>query len=102
MSKIIVHKYGSSVLPNQQALRRVVQEIKASVSDGYKVVAIISALGNTTNRLQSELLDFNVHTGHAVANYLAVGELQAASLVTLCAQQLGLNVELITPQQIEL
>ena len=102
MKKIIVQKYGSSVLPDHQAFPKVVAEIKQHVDKGYRVIAIISALGNTTNRLQRELQDFNITGAHAVANYLAVGEIQAASLVTLSARQAGLQAELIMPQQIEL
>jgi aspartate kinase len=100
--RIIVHKYGSSVLPSSAALPSVVDEIKDTVAKGYKVIAIISAFGNTTDQLQNQLKQFSVTCEHAVASYLAVGEIQSASLVALTARQAGVRAALITPQQIEL
>ena len=101
-TKIIVQKYGSSVLPDLSALPHVVAAIQKSVSEGHKVIAIISAFGETTNQLLNALKSYPHRSEHAVANYLSVGEIQAASLLTLAANQAGLRAELLTPHQIQL
>lgn len=102
MKPIIVQKFGSSVLPDINAIDHVIKAIQNTVSQGNQVIAIVSAIGETTNQLLNTLKHYQHRSEHAVANYLSVGEIQSASLVTLAAKQAGLHAELITPHQIQL
>ncbi len=49
--RIIVLKFGSSVLRNEDDLPTAVHEIYRWWRDGYHVVAVVSAFGDTTNEL---------------------------------------------------
>ena len=51
MSKLIVHKYGSSVLADESRLEAVVDSIYISLRAGYRVIVVVSAMGDTTDTL---------------------------------------------------
>lgn len=46
-----VLKFGSSVLARPEDYRAAADEVRAEVADGYKVVAVVSAMARTTDRL---------------------------------------------------
>src|SRR5579862_7439549 len=50
-AEVIVLKFGSSVLRMAQDLPNAVHEIYRWVRDGYRVIAVVSAIGNTTEVL---------------------------------------------------
>jgi len=50
-SKIVVLKFGSSVLRNEDDLPRAVHEIYRWWREGAQVIAVVSAFGDTTNQL---------------------------------------------------
>lgn len=51
MNDIVVQKYGGSSLADSDKIKRVAQKIRNRVSEGYKLVVIVSAMGETTDRL---------------------------------------------------
>lgn len=48
---LIVQKYGGSSVSNSKRIRRVARKILKTKNKGYKVVVIVSAMGDTTNQL---------------------------------------------------
>src|SRR6202008_3022145 len=83
-NRIIVLKFGSSVLRSENDLPAAVHEIYRWWRDGYQVVAVVSAFGNTTNELSRRahsVCDQPAET--LVAQLLATGEAASSALLGL-------------------
>jgi aspartate kinase len=50
---VIVQKYGGTSVSSAARIRRVSRRIAATVARGEQVVAVVSAMGHTTDRLIS-------------------------------------------------
>ena len=96
-SELIVLKFGSSVLRSEADLPKAASEIARHVSSGARVVAVVSAIGDGTEKLLQQALA----TGHdpqqaeacsdaALAALLATGEASAAALLGLTLDRLGI------------
>ena len=48
---MIVQKYGGTSVGTAARIRRVSRRIAATVAQGHQVVAVVSAMGHTTDRL---------------------------------------------------
>jgi aspartate kinase len=89
MDPIVVHKYGGSSLADLDRVRAVAQRIVDTVQSGHRVVAVVSAMGKTTDELLGRAkalahnpnpreLDMLLSTGERVSTALlaiAIGEL---------------------------
>ncbi|MFN2465354.1 MAG: aspartate kinase [Candidatus Dormibacteria bacterium] len=49
--RLLVQKYGGSSVSTPAKIRRIAQRIAAQAADGARVVAVVSAMGDTTDRL---------------------------------------------------
>ena len=85
-----VLKFGSSVLRSEDDLPRVVDEIYRWVRGGHRVIAVVSALGNTTDQLFVKARSFGDCAGHAIAELIANGETTSAALLGLALDQAGI------------
>jgi homoserine dehydrogenase len=93
---ISVQKFGSSVLEREDDLQRAVHAIFADVRAGYSVIAVVSALGNTTDELLAEARAATFAPDPRVlARLLATGEARAAALLSLAIERAGLPVGLL-------
>ena len=97
---MIVQKYGGTSVGTAARIRRVSRRIAETVRSGEKVVAVVSAMGHTTDRLIE--LAHQV-TAEAPARELdmlvANGETITAPLVAMCLQGLGVPaISLSGPQ----
>ena len=54
-----VQKYGGSSLADEEKIRTVAQKIKSTLEQGYRLAVVVSANGDTTNRLISKAMDIN-------------------------------------------
>lgn len=89
---IIVLKFGSSVLADEASLPAAVHEIYRWVRAGRRVVAVVSALGRTTDRLISHAGAFARSPDPSVlAGYVAIGEATSASLLGLALDRAGIE-----------
>ena len=91
----IVLKFGSSVLQDPSDVPTAVHEIYRYVRAGYQVLAVVSAIGSTTDELlaraHSVLDQQPVGTARAsVASLLATGELRSVALLALGLSRAGL------------
>jgi homoserine dehydrogenase len=88
---IIVLKLGSSVLPSEDALADAVHAIYHHVRSGRSVVAVVSAIGDTTDTLLRRARAVSSEpNAAAVAALLATGEAQAVALLTLALDRAGI------------
>ena len=95
MTNITVQKFGSSVLPSRHDLGSAVDEIYASVRKGRKVVAVVSAFGDTTDLLLEQARAFSAEPDMSgLASLVATGEATAASYLVLALDKAGITAEL--------
>jgi len=91
-NRLMVLKFGSSVLRQTQDVHRVVQEIYRWRRAGYCVLAVVSAIGDTTNQLAEQASQFGDDIdSQKTASLLATGELQSAALTGLALDRAGVS-----------
>ncbi len=87
---IIVQKYGGTSVGTASRIRRVSRRIAATVKQGHKVVAVVSAMGHTTDRLIALAQSVNPDPPARELDMLvANGETITAPLVAMCLQGMG-------------
>src|SRR5206468_4467918 len=87
---VIVQKYGGSSVGSAARIRRVSRRIADTVSRGQKVVAVVSAMGHTTDRLIALAESVNPDPPARELDMLvANGETITAPLVAMCLQGMG-------------
>jgi homoserine dehydrogenase len=100
---LAVLKFGSSVLPAESGLPGAVREIRRFVSRGERVLAVVSAMGRTTDQLlaQARRLTDSPEPG-GLAALLATGEAVCAALLALALFQAGVRAAVLDPPQVGL
>jgi homoserine dehydrogenase len=97
---ITVLKFGSSVLRSINHLPRAVDEIYRVLRCGHRVVAVVSAVGDTTDeRLKRGRAVATNPEPSALAALLAAGEAESAALLGLALAQVGLKCDVISMEQ---
>jgi len=82
--RVHVLKFGSSVLARPTAYRLAVEEIRAEVAAGAKVVAVVSAMGDTTDDLLSAAREVAPSLpDDLIGSLLATGEEASVALLHL-------------------
>ncbi len=90
----LVLKFGSSVLPRAESGRRAAGEVYRWVREGRGVVAVVSAIGETTDGLIATAgRTVEEPSGPAFADLLLTGEGAAAALLELALRQAGVAAE---------
>lgn len=102
-TSITVLKFGSSVLRSERDLPVAVGEIARACDRGDQVLAVVSAFGNTTNRLLRRARRYSESPDPAaLAALLATGEAVAAALLGIALEGAGLPAAVLDPAQIDL
>ena len=87
---MIVQKYGGTSVATAARIRRVSRRIAATVRQGQDVVAVVSAMGHTTDRLIALAESVNPEPPARELDMLvANGETITAPLVAMCLQGMG-------------
>lgn len=97
-TKIAVLKFGSSVLSNIDNIPQAVHEVYHYQRQGYKVLVVVSAIGNHTEKLIAQTKQvLNDETIAApdqeFSELLATGETVAASLFTIGLDKAGIKAK---------
>jgi homoserine dehydrogenase len=102
-TSIAVLKFGSSGLRSERDLPTAVGEIERARDRGDQVLAVVSAFGNTTNRLlrRAQRCSESPHP-EALAALLATGEAVAAALLGIALERAGLSAVVLDPARIDL
>jgi len=99
-NRIIVLKFGSSVLRSENDLPAAVHEIYRWWRDGFQVVAVVSAFGNTTDELTQRALSVCEEPDEAlVAALLATGEATSSVLLGLALNRSGIPASVLDAEQ---
>ncbi|MFH1845312.1 MAG: homoserine dehydrogenase [bacterium] len=97
---ITVLKFGGSVLASRTRLPIALHEIYREVRAGRRVVAVVSALGDTTDRLLADIQrQFQRPAAALTARLLETGETVSAAYLALLLDEAGVPAELLDPQQ---
>ena len=87
---LVVHKYGGSSVADAQKIQNVAQRIARVKESGVDIVAVASAMGDTTDDL--------IHLAHTLADepdpremdlLLSTGELVSCTLLTIALREMG-------------
>jgi len=98
--RIIVLKFGSSVLRDESDLPTAVHEIYRWWREGFQVVAVVSAFGNTTNELSRRAYSVcDQPTDALVARLLATGEAASSALLGLALSRAGIPATVLDAEQ---
>ncbi len=93
-SDTLVIKFGSSVLSCEADLELAVHEIYRHIRRGQRVVAVVSAIGSTTDALLQRAQHYGIDAPEATASLLATGEAQSAALLGLALARSGTDAAL--------
>lgn len=100
---LIVLKFGSSILTSEAAIPVAVHEIYRWYRRGYRVLAVVSALGRTTDKLIAQANEYSAAPDPAhLASLLAIGESTSAALVALALDRAGVPASILDPSRISL
>lgn len=103
MERILVLKFGSSVLRSDADLPAAVEEIRRSRSGGRPIVAVVSALGDTTDSLLETAHRISSDPEpYALALMVATGEDVAAAFLTMALDDAAVPVAVMEPVSIGL
>lgn len=100
--KIIVLKFGSSVLRSRTDLPQAVHEIYRWIRLQYRVVAVVSAFAGETDRLLTTVADYGDANPEAIARIVATGEEVATAFLALELDRFGVPAQVLDPSQIQL
>ena len=101
--RVIVLKFGSSVLRSEADLPRAIHEIYRWLRDGYSVVAVVSAFGKTTDQLLASAREYSDQPPEgALALLLSTGEKRAAALLALALDRAGIPASAFDPSRLGL
>ncbi|MDA8344458.1 MAG: aspartate kinase [Thermaerobacter sp.] len=97
---VIVMKFGGSSLATPERIRHVAQRIARRRKDGYDVIAVVSAQGDTTDELLERLRAVAPNPpAREVDMLLATGEQQSAALIAASLSALGIDAISLTGWQ---
>ena len=90
--KLIVQKLGGSSLSSIKKIKRAAQKIKKEIISGNNVVVVVSALGKTTDYLQSLINKTDVNADlKEIDTILSSGEQVSSALMALFLNKIGIN-----------
>ena len=97
---LIVQKYGGSSVASAERIRAVAQRIARRKAEGNDVVAVVSAMGDTTDELIALAHQINEKPDDREMDVLlSTGEIVSATLMAMALQGMGLEAVSLTGAQ---
>lgn len=98
---IIVQKYGGTSVADTDCIKRVAQRIVDTKKQGYDVVAVVSALGDTTDNLLKQAYNITPEPPtRELDMLLATGEQISIALLTMAISAMGKDAISFTGAQV--
>ena len=96
----IVQKYGGSSVASADRIRAVAERIARRKADGHDVVAVVSAMGDTTDDLLDLAHQINEHPEDRELDVLlSTGEIVSSTLMAMALHSMGLDAVSLTGAQ---
>ena len=103
VSPVVVLKFGSSVLRTAADLPCVVSEVYRHIRMGEHVIAVVSAFAGVTDELLRAARQWIPHPEeHALAAWVATGEIDAATQLTFALERAGVPATFLDPRDVSL
>lgn len=98
---MVVQKYGGSSVATPEWIKAVAQRVARSVEEGKKVVVVLSAMGDTTDRLIALAREVTPSPpARELDMLLATGEQVSIALFCMAIQDLGISAISLTGPQV--
>jgi aspartate kinase len=89
---LVVQKYGGSSVADAQKVKNVAARIKRTADAGHRVVAVVSAMGDTTDELIELAHQIDEHPDPREMDVLlSTGETQSSALMVIALHALGVD-----------
>jgi len=101
MEKVIVQKYGGTSVANPERIKNVAKRVVATKKKGYHVVVVVSALGDTTDKLIE--LSQQITDNPSEREYdmlVSTGEQVSVALLAMAIHKLGHEAISLTGAQV--
>ena len=99
--KLIVQKYGGSSVADLKKIKKVAKKVVSYTNKGNRVVVVISAMGNTTDKLVGWAKEINPNPSDREMDMLmSTGEQQSCSLLAMAIHKRGENAISFTGSQV--
>ena len=97
---LIVQKYGGSSVASAERIRAVAKRIASRKAAGHQVVAVVSAMGDTTDQLLDLAHEINQHPEDRELDVLlSTGEIVSSTLMAMALHSMGLDAVSLTGAQ---
>ncbi|MFH2145910.1 MAG: aspartate kinase [Candidatus Omnitrophota bacterium] len=101
MNKIVVQKYGGSSVADPERIKKVADRVVKTKRRGYKVVVVVSALGDTTDRLIELASQVNDNPSERELDMLvSTGEQVSVALLAMAIHKYGAEAISFTGAQV--
>ncbi|MGE4157779.1 MAG: aspartate kinase [Planctomycetota bacterium] len=98
---LVVMKFGGSSVATPDRIKHVASRVSKKVSEGHRVVVVVSAMGDTTNRLIA--LSGQISPKPDLRSYdllLSTGEMVSIALLAMALSDLGVSAVPMTAYQL--
>ncbi len=100
MKPIIVQKYGGSSVATLEKLEAIAKRVVAKQSEGYDVVVVVSAMGNSTDELLKQARQITAQApARELDMLLSTGERTTMALLSIAIQKYGAQAISFTGSQ---
>ncbi|MFH1459186.1 MAG: aspartate kinase [Candidatus Omnitrophota bacterium] len=100
MKKTVVQKYGGSSVANAECIKNVAQRVVQTKKNGYNVVVVVSALGDTTDNLIDLAKQITENPSEREYDMLlSTGEQVSIALLAMAIHKLGVEAISFTGAQ---
>ncbi len=97
---LFVQKYGGSSVADAECMRRVAARIKQTCGKSNRVVAVVSAMGDTTDDLIALARSVNTDPDEReMDSLLATGEMASSAILTMALHAIGVDAISMTGRQ---
>jgi aspartate kinase len=98
--KLLVQKYGGSSLSDSNKISKIAKQIGAKVKNGFSILAVVSAMGNTTDHLISLAKEVSDQPqAREMDLLLSTGEMVSCTLMAMALRTAGYNAIALTGAQ---
>lgn len=100
LGPVTVLKFGSSLLSGGDGFKKVVGEVEREVALGHRVLAVVSAMKGTTDRLLDTARDLSANPPQGLLSVLLrTGEDASVALLGIALVQSGVNAHALTADE---
>lgn len=89
---IVVQKYGGSSVEKPKLIKNIARRIKEKITEGFKVIVVVSAMGKTTDSLLKLAMEVSEKPDFRELDMLlATGEQMSAALLAMALKDIGVR-----------